>query len=140
MQKVIGLLMIFSLLAQAGFWSSVSQGGVANSLTSSGNRDKIDFGQTKEMKIQQALYGLGFYNTKFDGNLNTRDSLLSINQFQRVNNIKVSGILSSIHKGHLLYLHELYTLLIENKNIDKEKRNQIYIEIDKLITLMRGED
>ncbi len=87
------------------------------------------------MKIQQALYGLGFYHKKLDGNLNTKESRLAINEFQEVNNLKKSGKLSEVNTEYLLYLHELYTSLI--KNITKDKRNLIYIEVDKTIALIK---
>ena len=140
MKKLL-LLSSFSVFLYAGFWSSVAGGVVANSLTNSsgGNlQEKLDSRQTDEMKIQQALYGLGYYDSKLDGNLNTMDSRMAINKFQETNNLKVTGIIGETNKQHLLYLHELYTSLISTKNINKEKRNQIYDEIDKAIDLIKG--
>ena len=140
MKKLL-LLSSLSVFLYAGFWSSVAGGVVANSLTNSGNgssQEKLDLKQTNEMKIQQALYGLGYYNSKLDGNLNTMDSRMAINKFQETNKLKVTGIIGETNKQHLLYLHELYTSLIRDKNINKEKRNQIYDEIDKVIDLIKG--
>ena len=140
MKKLL-LLSSLSVFLYAGFWSSVAGGVVANSLTNSGNgssQEKLDLKQTNEMKIQQALYGLGYYNSKLDGNLNTMDSRMAINKFQETNKLKVTGIIGETNKQHLLYLHELYTSLISDKNINKEKRNQIYDEIDKVIDLIKG--
>lgn len=139
--KKLFLLSSLSVFLYAGFWSGVASGVVANSLTNSsgGNlQEKLDSRQTNEMKIQQALYGLGYYDSKLDGNLNTMDSRMAINKFQETNNLKVTGIIGETNKQHLLYLHELYTSLISTKNINKEKRNQIYDEIDKAIDLIKG--
>lgn len=142
MKKIMFLFSLSSVFLYAGFWSSVAGGVVANSLTNSSNngtsQEKLDLKQSDEMKIQQALYGLGFYDSKLDGNLNTLDSRMAINKFQETNNIKVTGIIGDTNKQHLLYLHELYTSLINMKNTNKEKRNQIYDEIDKAIDLIKG--
>jgi len=142
MKKIMFLFSLSSVFLYAGFWSSVAGGVVANSLTNSSNngtsQEKLDLKQSDEMKIQQALYGLGFYDSKLDGNLNTLDSRMAINKFQETNNIKVTGIVGDTNKQHLLYLHELYTSLINMKNTNKEKRNQIYDEIDKAIDLIKG--
>ena len=50
---------------------------------SSSNVKYVDVKQKKEMKIQQALYGLGFYNSKLDGNLNSMDSRLAIKELKK---------------------------------------------------------
>jgi uncharacterized protein YpuA (DUF1002 family) len=147
---IIILLIIFAILsvptAFAGFWSNVLSSMVANELTSSGKSSSgssknIDKGQTDEMKIQQALYGLGFFDGKLDGNLNTFDSRKAIKKLQKDYKQKESGILEGDHKQHLLYIHELYTLLIEMKekdNIDKNRRSEIFDEIDNTIAKIKG--
>lgn len=134
--KYLVFLPLFCISVYAGFWSSVAGGVVANSLT--GSSRGVDRGQTEEMKMQQALYGLGFYDSKLDGNLNTLESRSAINKFQETYNLEKTGIISQTNRQHLLFLHELYTSLIkESKNI--EKRNQIFDEIDKAISLIKGE-
>lgn len=139
MYKLIISIFFLVVSAHAGFWSSVAGGVVANSLTNSGSSSKnnMDRGQTDEMKIQQSLYGLGFYDSKLDGNLNTLESRTAINAFQKSYGLKETGIINDSNKQHLLFLHELYTSLIKNTT-DKEKRNMLYDEIDKAISLIKG--
>jgi peptidoglycan hydrolase-like protein with peptidoglycan-binding domain len=131
-------ILLYSFL-QAGFWSSVAGGVVANSLTSSGSKSSIDYRQSDSMKVQQALYGLGFYDSKLDGNLNTLDSRMAINKFQESFGLEKTGIVSDTNKQHLLFLHELYSSLIKEYN-NKEKRNFLFDEIDKAIALIKGDD
>jgi peptidoglycan hydrolase-like protein with peptidoglycan-binding domain len=125
--------------SHAGFWSSLAGGVAANTITNSSGSSKkgLDQGQTDEMKMQQALYGLGYYDGKLDGNLNTMDSRLAIQKFQKDNNIKENGILKEENRQHLLYAHELYELILSSKT-SKEKRYQAYDEIDKMKSLMGG--
>ena len=141
-KRIILSLIILSIYANAGFWSSVAGGMVANSLSGSSRSnsptEKIDIRQTDEMKMQQALYGLNFFDSKMDGNLNTMESRMAISKFQKAYSIKETGILGVSNKQHLLYLHELFTSLIVNKGSNKEKRNQIYNEVDKTITLIQA--
>lgn len=139
MYKILVSIILLVVYANAGFWSSVAGGVVANSLTSSNSNSKksVDYKQTDEMKIQQALYGLGFYNSNLDGSLNTLESRTAINAFQKSYGLKEIGIISDVNKQHLLFLHELYTALIKNSK-DKEKRNKLYDEIDKAISLIKG--
>jgi len=141
MYKIFLLLCFVIFPLHAGFWSNVAGGVVANSLSkkSSSSIKYIDVKQKKDMKIQQALYGLGFYNSILDGNLNTMDSRLAIKELQKNYGLKVSGILSKNNSEHLLYLHELYSILIKIKNKNKSKRNQIYNEVDDTISLLKGE-
>jgi len=134
---IIGL----SGVAKAGFWSGVASGLAVNAISSPNhtNSRRVDHGQTEEMKVQQALYGLGVYTGNLDGNLNTMASRKAINHFQKSHNIRVTGILEANNKQHLLYLHELYTSLIKlqkSSPVDKIKRNLIYDEIDKAIELI----
>ena len=140
---VVTVLMLVSNVAYSGFWSSVAGGVVANSITgsggSSGAKRKVDIEQTDEMKMQQALYGLGFYDDKLNGNLNTLESRLAINKFQETNGLKITGIVGSSNRQHLLYIHELYSALIRVNRmsvVDKKKRNQIYNEVDKAVALI----
>ncbi len=134
---ILALITVSSLYA--GFWSSVAGGVVANSLSSSGSKRSIDYRQSEGMKIQQALYGLGFYDSKLDGNLNTLESRMAINKFQESFDLEKTGIVSDTNKQHLLFLHELYSSLIKEYN-NKEKRNFLFDEIDKAITLIKGDD
>ena len=123
--------------------SSVAGVVVAKSVTKSvvGSQSGVDTKQTDEMKIQQALHGLGFYDAKFDGNLNSIKSRQAINKFEQAFKINEIGIINETNKQHLLYLNELYTSLIKVNNkkiIDKDKRNFISAEIDKTISLIKG--
>lgn len=139
MLRLIMSSILLSSFVYAGFWSSVAGGVVANSLTSSSSKSSIDYRQTDGMKMQQALYGLGFYDDQLDGNLNTLASRMAINKFQESFDLEKTGIVSDTNKQHLLYLHELYTSLIkEYKNIDK--RNFLFDEIDKAIALIKGDE
>ncbi len=141
MYRIPLILCLVTFSLYAGFWSSVAGGVVANQMSkkSSSSVKYVDVKQKKEMKIQQALYGLGFYNSKLDGNLNSMDSRLAIKELQKNYNLKISGILSKNNSEHLLYLHELYSTLIKIKNNDKSKRNQIYNEVDDTVALIKGE-
>jgi peptidoglycan hydrolase-like protein with peptidoglycan-binding domain len=139
MLKIIISSILLCSFLQAGFWSSVAGGVVANSLTSSGSKSSIDYRQSDSMKVQQALYGLGFYDSKLDGNLNTLDSRMAINKFQESFGLEKTGIVSDTNKQHLLFLHELYSSLIKEYN-NKEKRNFLFDEIDKAIALIKGDD
>ena len=142
------LTIVFSNNVNAGFWSDIASHVVAdqisNSISGSSNRSnegKLDSEQTEEMKIQQALYGLGFYNNNLDGNLNTRESRKAINELQKSRDIKTTGILAENNRQHLLYIHELYTALIkiqETPPINEKNRNMIYDEIDLAILLIQG--
>lgn len=135
---IVSSMLLYTFL-QAGFWSSVAGGVVANSLTNSGSKSSIDYRQSDSMKVQQALYGLGFYDSKLDGNLNTLDSRMAINKFQESFELEKTGIVSDTNKQHLLFLHELYSSLIKEYN-NKEKRNFLFDEIDKAIALIKGDD
>ncbi|NVJ52820.1 MAG: peptidoglycan-binding protein [Campylobacteraceae bacterium] len=137
MFKMLLVISLITSFSYAGFWSSVAGGVVANSLSSSGSKRSIDYRQTEGMKIQQALYGLGFYDSKLDGNLNTLDSRMAINKFQESFGLEKTGIVSDTNKQHLLFLHELYSSLIKEYN-NKEKRNFLFDEIDKAIALIKG--
>jgi peptidoglycan hydrolase-like protein with peptidoglycan-binding domain len=126
--------------AEAGFWSSVAGGVVANSISNSGGKSAqngLDRAQSPEMKMQQALYGLGYYDGRLDGNLNTLDSRTAIQAFQKNNKTKDSGILAEENRQHLLYIHELYELLLDTKTTE-QKKSEIYDEIDKVQSLMGG--
>lgn len=135
---IVSSMLLYTFL-QAGFWSSVAGGVVANSLTNSGSKSSIDYRQSDSMKVQQALYGLGFYDSKLDGNLNTLESRMAINKFQESFDLEKTGIVSDTNKQHLLFLHELYSSLIKEYN-NKEKRNFLFDEIDKAIALIKGDN
>ena len=141
MKKIFILMIIISANANAGFWSSVAGGVVANSITGSGgsSKNRMDRGQSESMKIQQALYGLGIYDVKLDGNLNTLESRTAINSLQKKFGIDETGILSVSTKQNLLFIHELYSSIIKKtkQKSGKEEIYMLYDEVDKAKNLIK---
>jgi len=89
--------------------------------------------------MQYALYGLGYYDGKFNGNLNTLDSRKSIEAFQKNYKIKENGVLADEDKQQLLFINELYAILLDKKTT-KEKRNEIFDEVEQAKRLIGGKN
>jgi peptidoglycan hydrolase-like protein with peptidoglycan-binding domain len=133
--KFIFVMLVLAVSANAGFWSSVAGGVVANSLSGQKNSAHYD-AKTDEKKIQQVLSKLGFYNGGFDGNLNSFDTRSAIEEFQGHYYLDDSGVLNKSQKQDLLYMHDLikhYKKEFFNiQNRDTKKLKKLYKAFDKL--------
>lgn len=127
--------MVLSTSANAGFWSSVVGGVVANSLTSSGsNRSHNIDAKSDEKKVQQVLTKLGFYNGKIDGKLNSFETRAAIEEFQKYYLADPTVILTEQVKQDILYMHDLF------KNYKQEYINPKKQDSNKLIKLYQAFD
>ena len=146
MKKVLLILVIVLLNspANAGFWTSLAGGVVANSLTSSGassNGVNID-AKADEKKVQQVLIKLGFYNTNIDGNLNSFETRNGIKQFQKYYLSEPTGTLETKEIQDMLYMHDLFKNYKQEwkypKEQDSAKILNIYHSFDKFEDKIRN--
>lgn len=132
---IVSMVILFSVSASAGFWSSALGTAVGSSGSSTNNYYGKDETKTPK-KIQQTLSKLGFYSSKIDGNLNSFDTRSAIEEFQTYYGLKDSGILSEANKQDLLYMHDLlknYKLELKNpQDKDSKRLKKLYKAFDKL--------
>jgi hypothetical protein len=120
--------------AYSGFWSSAlgTAAGSAMGGSSSGNVDATK----NEKKVQQVLIKLGYYKGKVDGNLDTLDSRIAIEEFQSHYKLDDSGMLTDTEVREVLYMHDLlksYKIeLADPGKKDNKRLTQIYTAFDKL--------
>ena len=132
---LISLLMVLSTSANAGFWSSVAGGVVANSLTGSGNHGSHNVNaKSDEKKIQQVLTKLGYYNGKIDGKLNSFETRAGIEEFQKHYFAEPTGTLTEQEKQDFFYIHDLF------KNYKQEYKNPGIKDSQKLLKLYQAFD
>lgn len=138
MNYIFKFLLLATLLfssTHAGFWSSLTAGVAANSLTSSdGDKNRIVDAKSDEKKIQQALSKLGFYDAKIDGNLNSFETRSAIESFEKRYRGEPTGTLEQKTKEDILYLHDLF------KNYKSEFENPGQKESNKLLALYKAFD
>lgn len=83
---------------------------------------------TDEMKIQQALAGLGFYSGKIDGNINNYATRNAIKQMNMAYNISDNTLLEKETSNQLVYIGTLFDLdkkLSSTSNSKKAKAIQL---------------
>lgn len=83
---------------------------------------------TDEMKIQQALAGLGFYSGKIDGNINDYATRNAIKQMNMAYNISDNTLLDKETSNQLVYIGTLFDLekkLRPTSNSKKAKAIQL---------------
>ena len=150
MLKVIVSLFLVTSISYAGIWGfmgDIASTAIGTSLANAGKGSKVyyeeDTYSSSERKIQKALYGLGFYDGSYDGNLNKMPIRMAIKEFQRFCKKKPTGILNDVEKQNLIYIYELqYSVqqLQKNKNYDRAQRDRIYDEIDITLAAFMKED
>jgi len=133
-KKTILIIISITIYANVGFWSTAL--GTAAGEGGSKNYYYGKDASQETKKIQQTLSKLGFYNGSFDGNLNSFDTRSAIEEFQNYYSLEDSGILNSIQKADLLYMHDLlksYKLELQDpKSEDSKRLIKIYKAFDKL--------